>query len=149
MHRDFWRGAIDGDGTVSVKRQYGKPVPYLSLCGASLELIEQFRRYVLTVIPDTKAKPYKSKLGLNVFMLGNSYAVRMIDHLYGNAAVTLDRKAERAAAIVKQFGPKYGLGGIVGGDEFERRTRPPSNAVENQECLASPVGNGTLFGELD
>src|ERR1035437_3826013 len=57
MSRHTWRGAIDGDGSVG---WHTRGYFYIKLYGCKI-FCEQFRLYVLTIVPKCRAKVQKSK----------------------------------------------------------------------------------------
>lgn len=92
LNRDFWRGVIDGDGSIFRSRSYWT----LSVCG-SLSLMEQFRAYCgLLVSSRAKVGPSKS---IYQFRLQGVMAAPVVAELYRDAVVALDRKAELARQI--------------------------------------------------
>ncbi len=101
---DFWRGTIDGDGTVYLATQRHATrqacrVPYISLCGASRRLIEQFSDYCRMIAPGCTAYVEHGKSVFNV-RVGGRFAILLIRHLYGNGRVSLDRKQLIANDII-------------------------------------------------
>ena len=58
MSRHAWRGAIDGDGSMGWHTRRG--YFYIKLYGCKI-ICEQFREYVLTIVPNCRAKVQKSK----------------------------------------------------------------------------------------
>lgn len=97
---DFWRGVVDGDGTVRVhidKRGNGYKYPCLILCG-HMPLLEKYQAFLIrqgvsTNIIDTISGIYQIR------MLG-APALSIIRLLYANATVALDRKIEMARVIL-------------------------------------------------
>lgn len=96
MNRDFWRGAVDGDGTFVGSR--GKP--YLRLLGTE-DLMIQFRAFCRSIV----------KTGINVRPVGNIFSLQMssgvayavLKALYQDATTALDRKADKARIILDSF----------------------------------------------
>lgn len=92
--RDFWRGAIDGDGGVGTKE--GK-YPTIGLAGQRKLLIhfQQFLQNRLSISLEICS-------GTNIPVIGTcgSTAKAIIELLYAQATVALDRKAHRAQQIV-------------------------------------------------
>jgi len=97
LNRDFWRGMIDGDG--SLFRSRGKP--FVSLVGNQY-LMTQFLAFCKTTT-NTSAKIGPSGNIFRVY-LSSGPALAVITELYRNAAVALDRKAAKAAAIISGHG---------------------------------------------
>jgi hypothetical protein len=96
-NRDFWRGVVDGDGSVFfVKRLPG--YPFISLCG-SRRLMDQFSHYVGTVLGrnEPPVRPHKQIWSVGV---GGAPATTIIRTLYEGCSVALPRKMEKAAVAV-------------------------------------------------
>ncbi len=104
---DFWRGMIDGDGSVNFFQYGGK----ISLTGRR-GICEAFVRFVCNNIDLTFSSP---GVGLNVYKhtlgggacsvnLSGDNAVRLANLLYGNAPeiLCLSRKREKALKMVVQ-----------------------------------------------
>jgi DNA-binding CsgD family transcriptional regulator len=93
--RHVWRGIIDGDGTVRVhKRGYLE----LKLYG-SRALCEQFRSYVLTLVPHCRANVCASR-GISCFSLCCSPAEIVASELYKDCSIYLDRKFKAVARFL-------------------------------------------------
>lgn len=99
-NRDFWRGAVDGDGFVcAAKSPYG-PVPSIGLVGAK-PMLKQFAEFVRTI---TGKRP-------SVYPLHRIWTVRVkcapavsvINALYAGCTVALPRKEKAAAAVVADY----------------------------------------------
>lgn len=104
-NRHFWRGVIDGDGSVGLALRRNpagglyKPRAVLQLCG-SHELMIQFADFAAEVCGST-ARPHRSK---SIWAVGltSGPAVAMIRYLYLGARVSLDRKQLKAEQIVSR-----------------------------------------------
>jgi hypothetical protein len=94
---DFWRGCIDGDGSIGVYRNYAE----LSLCGASERLLRQFRRFIRKHFPKCNASVRAGKGCLRITMSG-PMATEMIRLLYERPGPGLARKRLRAKSITGQ-----------------------------------------------
>ncbi len=102
--RDFWRGAIDGDGWISSARV---PLPnnparmqiQLGLIG-SQPLVHQFAAYVKSLGVRSWAKPRERKPRVWQYSIADLAAVSVIRYLYSDANVFLDRKMERARKVL-------------------------------------------------
>ena len=95
MSRHTWRGAIDGDGSMGWhKRGYF----YIKLYGCKT-FCEQFRQYVLTIVPNCRAKVQKSK---SIFSFGMCCgpAEAVAGELYRNCNVYLDRKYDTVKCLL-------------------------------------------------
>lgn len=93
--RDFWRGVIDGDGSV----KFAKEHPRLILTNGGPDLIQQFRDYVISICPRYQGGIYKDVKAFKL-TLSHSFAQTVIENLYVDACVSLDRKAETARYII-------------------------------------------------
>lgn len=99
MSANFWRGCIDGDGSIYVRRMNNRDVPYLELCGASEKLLHQFSSFCRTIAPECAARVRDGKHSVRVRMCGR-HAVRIIRALYGSGGVSLARKQSTADQII-------------------------------------------------
>lgn len=97
MNRDFWRGVIDGDGTIIISRDH----PYIGLVGSE-PLTTQFLAFCKTIVrTNVSVRP-----GKNIYkvLLSGTMAYGVIRELYGNAKTALDRKAGKAGVILSRWG---------------------------------------------
>jgi hypothetical protein len=97
LDRDFWRGVIDGDGTVGWHpgTDRGYAYPYLQLCSGSTVLLNQFRDFIRSYFPHCDTKIHKSKT-IWFYRLAGTPAARIAAILYDAAAVALPRKKATA-----------------------------------------------------
>ncbi|HTT74203.1 MAG TPA: hypothetical protein VMG99_08725 [Thermoplasmata archaeon] len=99
--RDFWRGVVDGDGSVGVQvTGRSKGVPWLALAG-SPGLLEQFVHFVHREEPDSTQVPSIRPNGLAVLTYRGPMACRILRRLYAGAAVALPRKLEAARSACR------------------------------------------------
>lgn len=93
--RDFWRGCIDGDGTINISCG----VPCIKLCGSQWLL----QAFVDFLGPISSRRPIHVRPARTIFVVGTGYAtaVKVAERLYAGAATVLDRKAESAAAVIR------------------------------------------------
>jgi len=96
--RDFWRGEIDGDGSII----FNGRKPYLAARGTR-RLMDQFLKFCNDIKPTNINIRPEGNIFKVYMNCGN--AVRVIDALYRNAATSLDRKAEKAMIILTH--PKH------------------------------------------
>jgi transposase-like protein len=87
LSRHTWRGAIDGDGTVG---RHKRGYYHIKLYG-SRQLCEQFRNYVLTLVPTCRAKVCQSKT-IYSFGVCCGPAKVVIRELYRDCTTYLTRK---------------------------------------------------------
>lgn len=127
ISRDFWRGLVDGDGSLGCyrKRPSGEPSAQFRLCGERRTLLAftEFLREEGSTGANLTVRPHKS-----IYSVGTTgwSAARIVQLLYGDAPVALDRKAEMARLIITKYrsvaagaaasGQKFGLHGSVGAD---------------------------------
>lgn len=103
--KHFWRGVVDGDGSISDIKKYSnlkdKKRIRLTLLG-SKSLMEQFALFTESI---TSFKPKPWQRG-NIFVVNirGKNAARMINILYGNCSIALPRKLERAKRIIVDLG---------------------------------------------
>jgi hypothetical protein len=90
---DFWRGYIDGNGSVSIT---GTGYPFVSVCTGSARLVGQYWEWVKRVVPDYTAKPSFNR-NTHMLVVFGKQTFGFIELLYGSCAVALERK--RAAAL--------------------------------------------------
>lgn len=88
LERHYWRGVIDGDGHIS------KDGNQLVLVG-DYEVVLGFQTFVLTHCPKVKAGIFRD-LNIYTFKITGTSARKMLEILYGEATVYLERKYERA-----------------------------------------------------
>lgn len=102
--RHFWRGLVDGDGSLGCypKRQGGAPKAQFRLCGERRMLLAfvNFLHTEGTTGANLSVRPHKTIH--NVGTTGWT-AVRIIELLYSNAPVALDRKADAARLIIRKY----------------------------------------------
>ncbi len=102
MDRDFWRGVIDGDGSIGhTGPQKGYPhlqYPCVQLTGSRM-IVEQFLAFVRSISPDCRCSPRHSR---SVFCCGvaGRHATATLRRLYGGCTVALDRKNAKAQKII-------------------------------------------------
>ena len=102
----FWRGVIDGDGNMYI-RKMGKHVsPAIRLVG-SPQLTRQFLSFVQIYEPSCRVSIQDKRGGTNVshVAVAGKRAVRIIRLLYENCPVALDRKKAIADQIIAAYAP--------------------------------------------
>jgi hypothetical protein len=93
LNRDFWRGMVDGDGSIFLSGRK----PYLSLVGAE-DIMWQFSHFISTIC-DTRVTVKPDGNIFKVYM-SSGPAREVIRCLYQNATSALSRKAEKASSIL-------------------------------------------------
>lgn len=97
FNRDFWRGVIDGDGSIFISN---KNDPTISLCNGGASLLHQFSRYVQSMV-QAKCTIHVNREGVHtVSISGGRIAPKIVAALYEGATIALDRKAAKAHAIM-------------------------------------------------
>ncbi|NJP30536.1 hypothetical protein [Micromonospora thermarum] len=98
--RDFWRGVVDGDGSIGIYRRprsIAATMPQFRLVGQR-RVLEAFLGFLRTRgIVGLSVRPHKS-----IFTVGTTCgpAERIVALLYADATVALSRKAETAERII-------------------------------------------------
>jgi len=98
---NFWRGLIDGDGTVAINKD---GCPLVTLYG-SYSIVNQFSKFIKSYEPKCRATVApRGNIG-SVTAYGR-YATHILWILYHDASVSLNRKAATARKIDERFGNK-------------------------------------------
>lgn len=110
--RDFWRGVIDGDGCLIIKKDKKNYCPRISLVSGSYRFIIQYKFFCKRILgkENIKAKIFKDKNTKNPiwrFELNYKNAYNLIDYLYKNNKIALERKEIKAYKILKEFSKQY------------------------------------------
>ncbi len=102
----FWRGAIDGDGWLGTCGE-GHVYPYIGLSG-QIPILETFKEFVARAGIKVDLNIHRTETIWKVQTAGSA-AEHIIRTLYNGAVVALDRKNERAQAIIagelRKFAP--------------------------------------------
>lgn len=109
--KDFWRGCIDGDGTVRISK-HKKKYYYLQigLFSASKDFIQQFFNFCKSILPNFKNKINKQnreKNNMYNLVFNGKNALLLIKHLYEDSKVYLDRKYFKSLEIIQEYNDKY------------------------------------------
>jgi len=104
--RHFWRGMIDGDGSIGYRKRDGYPL--LSLVGTKI-MIDRFRYFIYNEILNNSIRWTKTVKKTGTIACGvnleSDDAYRVIDYLYSKSKISLDRKKEKAVDILKNWKP--------------------------------------------
>ncbi|HEX8177850.1 MAG TPA: hypothetical protein VF543_22365 [Pyrinomonadaceae bacterium] len=108
--RHFWRGVIDGDGSLGVRKQKGRRTssPRLTLVG-SHDLMQQFIEFAKRNAPGNQVKVCCYD-GLYRVDLTGIYAIQICKVVYQGSKVSISRKLETANSIIKlehEWKPRY------------------------------------------
>ncbi len=95
-NRHFWRGMIDGDGCIHIRKNNDLAVHY---CSASYNLIVQYDNFISTLV-DKDIKARKIPTTLFQASVQGTKAIKVISHLYQNSNIHLDRKYKKAMEII-------------------------------------------------
>jgi len=102
----FWRGEIDGDGWISnakwmIKKGYNYPFE-VGLCGGK-KIVKSFQLWCKNIIETDAIVKKVSKSNCYQFNLVGINAIKLINTLYGDANVYLNRKYKTANRAIEQF----------------------------------------------
>ncbi len=102
----FWRGAIDGDGSIFItkKNKNQNEIPVISFCSSSREFAKQFIAFVRKQIPNfcgTLKQDQREDFHSFSVGLSGANAIKLIRILYADG-FALERKKELAGAIIKR-----------------------------------------------
>jgi transposase-like protein len=98
-NRHFWRGAIDGDGTISfVQSPSGRFTVHVSLVSASPTFIRQFAAFCESVT-GSPVRVFRNGT-IEAATVVTHDALVLLRHLYGDATVALKRKAITAQLLL-------------------------------------------------
>jgi hypothetical protein len=101
MTRHFWRGMVDGDGYITSTDRGGRLRWSIGLTG-SLATSEAFAAFAASIC-GTKSTVQRNNSIWKLTVSGNTKARAVMDHLYGNAAVYLDRKMARYRSALESI----------------------------------------------
>src|SRR5262249_18328696 len=90
----FWRGCVDGDGSVGLASNRGELIPYINLVGMR-PLLEQFAAFVQTICPQFRGQLYR-KSSIWEVRASRHMALPVIRALYSGERPVLLRKLKRA-----------------------------------------------------
>jgi hypothetical protein len=100
QNRHFWRGVIDGDGSLKLAQQpSGKYRFTIELASASPGFIEQFSRFCREVSGSPPRVYARAGLAKSA-CIDDDPALRLLRHLYHDATVALKRKAVTARLVL-------------------------------------------------
>lgn len=100
----FWRGVIDGDGSIGETINQGTlgnvPWPVVTLCG-SADMIQQFIDFVNILHPNKRRIHKESGRNLYNARYVCKTAIKIIEALYKDAPISLDRKQSKANELMQ------------------------------------------------
>jgi len=94
LERHYWRGAIDGDGCIT-----GSTKQVILAFAGDYEMVLGFQTFALRYCQKIKVSILLSE-NIYTFHLTNGSARRVLEILYGNAEIYLERKYRRAYQII-------------------------------------------------
>lgn len=109
LSASFWRGVIDGDGTVCFSRSRERRSARVQVC-AGPALLEQWAAFVVARIgePSPRSRPVPGTKHLCVSTLADSRAWEMAKVLYGYRGAAMERKRKAALEILASPRPVPG-----------------------------------------
>lgn len=112
--RDFLRGFFDGDGCIHISEMKGKPHIQLNISGVStmLESIVDF--LIVEKIIRKKPKIYQDNRSnaCNVYFYGTDTNKELLDYLYKDSDIYLDRKYQKYVDFYKDYDDKTSKRGV-------------------------------------
>ena len=96
MNLHFWRGMIDGDGTLYISKNM---YPALSLCGSEV-ILDQFAAYVSHSFPYMPELSIRSRSSIKQLAVAGQKAITLTRHFYGSCSIALNRKLQIAKLIM-------------------------------------------------
>ena len=102
-NKHFWRGMLDGDGSLQFAMIRNFKMPIVRLVG-TLNVIQSFKRYVKTVVPRHHQKIGRFTHSKNTYYLNivSAMARELLKMLYNHSHTSLKRKYEMAFMIINQ-----------------------------------------------
>jgi Mor family transcriptional regulator len=97
LNRHFWRGVIDGDGSIFFNRKR----PCLSICG-SWPMMNDFKKYIKYFLKKD-IKVYKCKMIFSVQLAALRDVCSVIKEIYQDCNIFLNRKKKLADYIFENF----------------------------------------------
>ncbi len=98
LNRHFWRGVIDGDGSIFFDKRNNNP--HLTLCGSKF-MIDDFIKYVKNVL-NKDIKRYKHKNIFSATLNGVKDVSNILRDIYKDSNIFLNRKQILAMSILKE-----------------------------------------------
>lgn len=96
----FWRGVIDGDGSVGITN---KNEPFISLVTKSEYLKEEYLKFLFKYFNITKKVSRNKRDNVYNIIVKNKNAVDLAKLLYDNDNIHLNRKYNKAKTIIESF----------------------------------------------
>lgn len=112
--RDFLRGFFDGDGCINISEMNGKPHIQVTLTGMP-EMLTDISDFLISegIIRKTpKLRDDKRSNAYSIFFYGADSNKELLDYLYKDATIYLDRKYEKYVDFYKDFDYKNQKRGV-------------------------------------
>lgn len=103
--KDYWRGVIDGDGSLGFRTSKGKDgKPFIGLCSDSEPIVTSFSKLAYN-ISNSKLNP-KRNIRDNIYNLSleGEPAKLLVSYLYYDGCLALNRK-KKLAELIKNWNP--------------------------------------------
>ncbi len=109
MSPDFWRGYMDGNGTIRYIKRGNHLGACLSVCGGSEAILNQFATFARSHV-EAVCRVFMNKGAWTVNIQGSRTAVPLVRLMYGHGGVSLDRKQVVADDMMARTWRKMGFG---------------------------------------
>lgn len=101
---DFIRGYIDGDGSIThSSRQKSGTWNYCIKIVGTLDMIENIQKFLNTNLKLEQRYPDRNKNNYQITIGGNQQVKKILDTLYSNATIFLDRKYNRYKQLLSSM----------------------------------------------
>lgn len=94
---DFWRGYIDGDGSLGFT---GAGIPFLSVVISSEVMAEEYLKFLSSNFNIIKKTSRNKRDNVYNIMVINEDAQNVVKFLYGTSCLSMERKANKAQEIL-------------------------------------------------
>ena len=103
QNKHFWRGMLDGDGTVRFTIIRNFKMPFIRLVG-TLHVIQSFQKYVQRIIPRHRQKIGRFSHSKHTYFLNvvSAMARELLREIYSRSTTYLERKYKMAHMIMNQ-----------------------------------------------
>lgn len=95
---DFWRGVIDGDGSIFIRDILGYITPVIKIFGTN-DIVKGFVDFIYKLTPNKKLPKIYPQVNIFQFSIKGHRARYIISKLYYPGCVALDRKMEIANKV--------------------------------------------------
>lgn len=112
--RDFLRGFFDGDGCISISEMNGKPHIQVTITGIE-DMLNDICSYLIlenVIRVKPKIRHDKRSKACSVFFYGSDSNKELLDYLYKDSTIYLDRKYQKYIDFYKDFDYKNEKRGV-------------------------------------